>query len=321
MPEGAILTMRRLLAGVLLCLGAGVPAAAEECGEKIASFDLVQDGYGDIVIPVMFGDTPGHMALDFQALESAVYAKTAEKLHFPVTMLGRRYETFWFGERVTRFAEVPSMTIGKAPAHFKAFVLDQQEGELDGWLGLSFLAGSDIDIDFPNKKITFFSPNSCPAAQLFALTESFRTVPLTEHVRWNFDFPVQIDGHTIQMGFLPALSTGVVHLRPAEDVLGLKTTSPGMTKEPAPDFYSYTFKSLKVGGMELASLKLGVLWRPEPGCIDDRCWNEKPGGYLSLNQFRAMHLYIAYRAKKMYLSAGDSKLFRAPISMASPAAH
>jgi hypothetical protein len=313
--------MRRLVAGFSLCLAASVPAAAEECSQKIASFDLAQESYGNIVIPVMFGDTPGHMALDFQALESSVYAKTVEKLNFPVMVLGRRYETFWFGERVTRFAEVPSMTIGKAPAHFKAFVLDQQGGGLDGWLGLSFLAGSDVDIDFPNRKVTFFTPNSCPANQVFALTESFQTVPLTEHVRWNFDFPVQIDGHTIQMGFLPGLSTGVVHLRQAEDVLGLKTTSPGMTKEPDPDFYSYTFKSLKVGGMELANPRLGVIWRREPGCIDDRCWNEKPGGYLSLNQFRSMHLYIAYRAKKMYLSAGDTKTSEALISKASPAAH
>ena len=299
--------MRGLLTAFSLYLVVSAPAAAEECSEKVASFDLVQEGYGSIMIPVMFGGTPGHMALDFQALESSVYAKTVEKLNFPVTVLGRRYETIWFGERVTRFAEVPSMTIGKAPAHFKAFVLNQQEGELDGWLGLSFLAGSDIDIDFLNRKITFFTPNSCPAKQVFASTESFQTVPLTEHVRWNFDFPVQIDGHTIQMSFLPGLSTGVVHLRQAEDVLGLKTTSPGMTKEPEPDFYSYTFKSLKIGGMELANPRLGVIWRPEPGCIDDRCWNEKPGGYLSLNQFRGMHLYIAYRARKMYLSAGDAK--------------
>ena len=315
--------MRRLLAGVLLCLGAGVPAAAQECGEKIASFDLVQDDDGDIVIPVMFGDTPGHMALDFNGLESAIYAKTVEKLRLPVTMLGRRYWITWFGESINRFAEVPSISIGKAPVNFKAFILNKQPSEqLDGWLGLSFLANNDIDIDFPNRKITFFRSNSCPAKQLFPLTENFQTVPLTEHVRWNFDFPVQIEGHTIQMSLLPGLSTGWVRLPQAEDVLGLKTASPGMTKEPETDFYSYAFKSVKIAGMELAYPKLGVLWHLQEGCVYDRCWNEQPPGYLSLNQFRTMRLYIAYRAKKMYLSAGGSKPSQASAtSMALPAAH
>jgi hypothetical protein len=272
----------------------------------------------------MFGDTPGHVALDFQALESSVYAKTAEKLHFPIMVLGRRFEIDWFGEHVTRFAEVPSATIGKAPAqHFKAFVLDRQvEGDLDGWFGLGFLASTDIDIDFPNKKITFLSPSTCPANQVVTWTKNFQTLPLTEHPRWNFDFPVQIEGHTIQMSLLPGLSTGLVHRQQAENVLGLKTTTPGMVPESEPDHYSYSFKSVKIGGLDLADPKLSVFWRPQPGCVDDRCWNEKPGGYLSLNQFRAMHLYIAYHAKKMYLSAGDPKPSQAPaISTASPAAH
>ena len=314
--------MRGLLAAVSLCLAASVPAAAQQCGEKIASFDLVQDEDGDIVIPVMFGDTPGHMGLDFDGLESAVYAQTAEKLRFPVTMLGRRYWITWFGESVNRFAEVPPITIGKTPApRFRAYVLERQPGELDGWLGLSFLGNNDIDIDFPNKKITFFSPNPCPAKQVVTWTDNFQTVPLTEHVRWNFDFPVQIEGHTIQMSLLAGLSTGWVRLPQAENVLGLKLATPGMTRESEPDFYSYSFKSVKVAGMELADPKLGVLWRSQPGCVDDRCWNEQPAGYLSLNQFRAMHIYIAYRAKKMYLSAGDAKPFQAPaIPMPSPAA-
>src|SRR5690349_9421298 len=117
---------RRLLAALSLCLAASVPAAAQECGVEIASFDLVQDDDGNIVIPVIFGDTPGHMRLDFNGLESAVYANTVEKLHFPVTMLGRRYWITWFGESVNRFAELPSITIGKASTHFKAFILSKQ---------------------------------------------------------------------------------------------------------------------------------------------------------------------------------------------------
>ncbi|HET7085314.1 MAG TPA: hypothetical protein VFI23_11125 [Rhizomicrobium sp.] len=314
--------MRRRLTAVSLCLAATVPAAAQECGQKIASFDLVQADDGSIVIPVMFGDTPGRMGLDFDGLESAVYAKTVDKLHFPVTILGRRYWITWFGQAVNRFAEVPSISIGKAPAHFRAFILDRGEGELDGWLGLSFLGNNDIDIDFPNKKITFFSPNPCPAKQVVTWTDNFQTVPLTEHVRWNFDFPVQIEGHSIQMSLLAGLSTGWVRLPQAEDILGLKTNTPGMRKEPEPDFYSYSFKSLKIAGIDMADSRLGVLWRSQPGCVYDRCWNDQPPGYLSLNQFRAMHIYIAYRAKKMYLSAGDPKPPQTPaISPASPAAH
>ncbi|MBW8707761.1 MAG: hypothetical protein JF627_00560, partial [Alphaproteobacteria bacterium] len=82
-----------------------LPVAAQECSEKIASFDLVQTAYGDIVIPVMFGDMPGRMALDFQGLESAVYAKSVDRLHLPVNFLGKRFEIKWAGERITRFAE------------------------------------------------------------------------------------------------------------------------------------------------------------------------------------------------------------------------
>jgi len=315
--------MRGLLTAFSLCLAASVPAAAQECAQKIASFDLVQDEYGDIVIPVMFGDTPGHMALDFQTLESSVYAKTVDKLHFPVAVLGNRYEVIRFGERVNRFAEVQAVSIGKTPANFKAFILDRQTGgDLDGWLGLHFLGVHDIDIDFPNKKVTFFSPNACPAKQVVTWTDNFQTVPLTEHVRWNFDFPVQIDGHAIQMGLLPGLSSGVVHLKLAEGVLGLKTTTPGMVPDTVPDYYSYSFKSVKTAGLELAHPKLHVYWRPEEGCVYDRCWDERPAGYLSLNQFRAMHIYIAYHAKKMYLSASDPKPSQAPVtSTASPAAH
>ena len=123
------------------------------------------------------------------------------------------------------------------------------------------------------------------------------------------------------MSLSPEVSTGVVRLPQAKDVLGLKTTTPGMTRESEPDLYSYSFKSVKIAGMELAYPKLGVFWRPQEGCVYDRCWNEQPPGYLSLNQFRTMHLYIAYHAKKMYLSAGDAKPFETSTSTASPAAH
>jgi hypothetical protein len=123
------------------------------------------------------------------------------------------------------------------------------------------------------------------------------------------------------MGLLPGLSSGVVHLKAAEGVLGLKTTTPGMAPDTASDYYSYSFKSVKIAGVEAANPKLHVYWRPEEGCIYDRCWDERPAGYLSLSQFRAMHIYIAYHAKKMYLSAGDAKPSQAATSTASPAAH
>ena len=319
--QGASVKIRRLLVFLLACLGTSLPALAQDCGEKVATFDLEQGAFGDIVIPISFGDAPVRMRLDFSSRNSVLYEKTAERLHLQPTVMGDRYKVTVSGERVTRFADIPVITIGKVKTPFKAFLVKQSQDESDGWFGIDMLAGLDTDIDFANKKVTLFSPNHCPAKQVVYWTDTFQSVPLTVRYWGSFDFPVQVDGHTIQMKFGSLMSTGLVRLPAAGDALGLKLETPGMLREPQPDLYSYPFKSLKVGNLELADPKLLVYWSPEPGCIADRCGGREALGYLSVNQFRSLHLYIAYREKKLYISVADPKASSTPTSTASPAAH
>ncbi len=267
-----------------------------QCTEKVASFDLVQNEQGDIVIPALLQDTPTKMGLNFSSSWSALSARTAEKLGLPPRKILTKRAYTAFGALITHYLEIPSVKLGTLSKRmeFMAIPADaRMDPQIEGWLGLSVLASFDVDIDFGNGKLNLFQPGHCADDRTVYWTKDYDVLPLSVRKFGNVDFPVQLDGQAIQMNLADGMPVGYVKMSAGnfEDA-GSKNS----------------FSALKLGRQEIRNPELTVSDdRADPCQPRFQCFGAEAGGTVSLAQLRGTHLYFAFQAKKLYVSAANAK--------------
>jgi hypothetical protein len=140
-------------------------ASWAQCSEKVASFDLVQNEDGDLIIPALLQDTSTDMGLDFSFTWSSLRASTAQKLGLPLRKILTKRTYHTSGVEITHFLEVPSVKLGSMSKRMELMALPEEariDPRINGWLALNVLADFDVEIDFGNAKLNLFQPGRWP---------------------------------------------------------------------------------------------------------------------------------------------------------------
>lgn len=325
--------MRATLFAVVLLLSQSTPAAAEDCQlVKMATLPLEDDlTYGPIVT-VSINDTP----LKFLVMNNGYNSGIAERR---VTELGLRkkkitgVEVYGLGGQITHYVRAESMTFGglRASNAELLHISHHLPSGVDGMLGADYLMNFDLDFDFAARRLNLFSPDHCQG-QVVYWTTAYVEMPFRLLNSTTIVAEAILDGRKIDATLSTSATDTSLGERQARLFLDASGGSPQPQRVIDPEHEGvmfYRFQSLSFAGAtasEHLSIKNPlIVIIPAPDAISeafdkkhraensrlepqDRFDLKRVHLSVGMNVLSRLHLYIAYKEKKIYLSDADAKL-------------
>ncbi|HEY1632031.1 MAG TPA: retropepsin-like aspartic protease [Rhizomicrobium sp.] len=314
--------MRKAL--LIAALLSSTLAQAEPCGlQKMAAFDIQGLSNGRIEIPITIADKPFIVMVDTGAPLGILDADVADQIGLKRQKMPGRYEFYSLsGEGPTQFAVVPSLKLGQSEAHYTDFLIATFTGRPDnlaGTIGADLLKNFDVEFDFENQKINLFSQDHCEGSVVY-WAPFFNTAHAEINKDGHIVIKATLDGQPVDAIIDTGSPVSLVNETVSEKLLGIGLDSPGVeTIGSGPDaMQRYEFKSLAFAGITVPGPRIVIA----PDAMAEQSRKEltahKMQGYhgndimhapqliLGLDVLRRLHLYIAYKEKKVYLTAADA---------------
>jgi predicted aspartyl protease len=316
-------TRHVLCLSIALAFGA-VPAIAEPaagpCTLRQAASLPMDEGYpGRIVVDVTIGGRMWHFLVDTGNVFSSVYEHTADELGLPLHAVGPHVEIYGTGGNLTRrSSKLPDLSFGSIKGGDIPVLVDPDpliSAGIDGVLAADILSQYDLDLDFANHKVNLVLQDHCRGDVVY-WSNTYAASDFTlrnNHV----ELPMKLDGHDVTA----TLDTGAINTHlydtAAQSLFGIDASTPGI--EPiagvppgAVDQFQYRFKSLSIGGLAVNNPLIYIMQdralasfernhAPSPD-IGNAPHLDTTDILLGMNVISKLHLYIAYKEHKIYLT-------------------
>lgn len=298
-------------------------AHAEDCRlQEIASVEMAY-AEDNILIPVSIEGTLKKMIIDTASPSSALDPKVANDLHLSIQRLSHGYFTS-AGEQVQMEATIHALDIGMLHSSGGTFFVWPSrmwsDDSIAGTLGAGVMRHYDVDLDFAAHKLNLFSQDHCAGQVVYWTTSPVTVVPMHVVQSGRIIVPVTLDGHDLNALFATREPATVLSLESAENYYGLKPGSPELSQASKEGveipFYQHVFKTLVLGGVTISNPKVYVrkhiIHHGAGGGVTDLI--------LGMHELQHLHIYIAYKEQKFYISAAASSVAQAPAAPVSPQA-
>ncbi len=272
-------------------------------------------------------DKPRHFLVDTGGVFTGIYQDVADEMGLSTHAIDQNVEIYNVeGALSKRYAKVPDLTIGAMKGDDITVLVEPRppgrSPQIDGILSPDILSKFDLDFDFANRKMNLISQDHCPDGKTVYWSSDYTEADF-EIQGGHIVLPMMLDGKTVSA----TLDTGAVntHLyeRAARHLFDLDNHAPGMEPIPgaspdAVDRFRYRFKSLSIGGLAinnpmiyiLQDLALQSFARNHVDKEDfDPPYAQHLGQtdlLLGMNVLSKLHLYVAYREHKIYLTAASA---------------
>lgn len=315
-----------LLAVALLAVG---PAAAEDNCHPLTLFTSVplshREGDKRMFVPVTMQGKDKFMLLDTGGAVSEITPQVVDELG-----LNRRMLSFISvdvaGETSNQAATVAPFVIGTLTTQSMEFVVAPEKNlfgdsgtQYAGILGPNVLMQYDVDIDFGAPKLSLLSPDHCDGKVIYWPAAAVAVVPMRVLKSGHIIIPVELDGKTVSATLDTGADTSTLALPVAESDFGLKLGSADtpyagdMYGKPGAALYHHKFSSLSFGGIAVSNLDVTILpdflkdkYKPGPEIgtrlADPVSNSEFSDMLLGMNVLRHLHVYIAYKERKLYIT-------------------
>jgi hypothetical protein len=337
-----------VLLGFLLALCRDGIARADDCHPLtlLASVDLIPAANKRAeFVPVTINGVPKQMLLDTGGGISEISGKAAADLGLGREHLSvRSYDVE--GNYSDEAADVEKFGLGNFTATAIKLVIAPQaalfggSSERIGIIGPDILSSYDVSIDFGSDKLALLSPDHCEGKVIFWQADAVAVVPIevggvgSRTSEYGHIFvPVTLDGHKLTALLDTGASTSTLSLPVAESVLGLKPGSPetpyvrDMPGKPGASVYHHRFGSLSLEGIAVDNLDMRIIPDFVSGQMQSApdLGSRLPSGngykphdmLLGMDVLRHLHIYIAYKEKKLYVTPAGAPSPSAP----PPATH
>lgn len=297
--------------------------AAESCGplKIVGQADMIST-QGALLVPAKVNGLATNMIIDTGGWYRELAPALVEKLKLSTTK--RRVGLIDATGRETNMSTtVDDFEIGSFKANDAVFLVPKYGygDDVGGVIGPQMFTIVDLDLDFAGKKINFVLQDHCEGKVVYWKTPSYAVVPFLLTDEGHIRMPVELDGHK----FTALLDTGAdqssITLRAAEGAFGITKDSPGVTKQgylngdKRAQEYERTFKTLTIAGITFNNPKLSLV----PDLLRNHQINEhlpqinshidtnnEAEGVndviVGLEELRHLHVYIAYKEEKLYIS-------------------
>jgi len=202
--------------------------------------------------------------------------------------------------KLDSYVTVKDFAIGRSHGkNFEFFVDDFSSSFADGTLAPQVLAVYDVDLDFGHGKFNLISPDHCPGAGVY-WADAAATIPIEIKDKTHIRIPVTINGKEIMATVDTGASTSFITMRAARRFLDINDKDPALklrgnisVNGMVGPVYNYPFQNLSFGAVTVN--------RPRIEMVADKVWNEDDL-LLGIGILRQLHIYIAYKERKMYIT-------------------
>jgi predicted aspartyl protease len=317
---------KNLVIGAFVCaLFPNALFAADQAAcslKRVTDVDMIGEFAPLAAIPVTVNGTKLQVLIDTAGVLSSLSQDSVKKLDLP-THMSDEAEIMANGQRTTQTAKVHSLQIGAMNGSDFDFIVDPGgfTGSLDGRISPDLLRGYDVDFDFANNKVNFFSQDHCEGKVVY-WTMSYASVPMTLDQMGHIVIRVVLDGETLDAVVDTGSTQSTISEGIANRAFHISADTPGVTPVPDADKesliqYRYTFKSLSMNGIAVTNPVFNILpdrveaqMRKELGKLadDPQYGLSAPGPRLiiGMDVLRKLHLYIAYKERMLYVTGASA---------------
>jgi predicted aspartyl protease len=321
-----------MLATLLLPAMNTAPAAAAACGglQIIDSLEMTPLPSGRPAIKVTIADTPRTMLIDTGGAVSSVTQQTVQELGLTQIQNGRGLRGV-NGAFTSVLARLPSIAIGRLQqANALYYVLPNSDAsgtaEFDGILGGEFFKQYDADLDFTSGKLNLFLQDHC-AGQVVYWAPVAAVVPFTLNASNHITFRVELDGKRIQAMLDTGASNTVLNLTDARRTFAVDVSAADVEKVGeltggyTASIYRRRFKTLAFEGVTIDNPMIvlmpdmmngTVIATPQTGSLISGDRSGLPSLILGMSTLSRMHVYIAYKERKLYITSASPQGAPAP---------
>jgi len=283
---------------------AATPAAADDCSLiRIVSVEMQVDAEGGVTVPMTVSGRTVNMLVATMSIDSMLTRSTAAALGLSPVSLGHDYLVMFGGHRIDSYVTAHGIDFGGLKTPSMNFLV-MPDGRMPPGVGGTFapdiLRAYDDELDFANNRLSLYSPVHCPGAPAHWSNAPVSALDVVFDDDDHIALPVTLDGKAL----LPRLDTGasrtILSLEAAAEIFEFDGKSRLLQPDTDPDLggriYRYPFKSLAFGGVTIEN--------PDIVLVPD-AQSRFPGGHrfvIGMNILRRLHLYIAYREKKLYVA-------------------
>ncbi|MGB8600860.1 MAG: aspartyl protease family protein [Rhizomicrobium sp.] len=292
---------------VLLC---GPLAAGEACQQQAVASAPLQKArlFNQVATPVTISGQPLRFLVDTGSPSSMVTEHAAEAAGLKPKALTSGSVKMFGGDEAKSSVHVTNFKIGNAAmpdadfAVMRTLRFNFGGEQFDGLIGADILARYDADFDFAAGTLTLFQPHPCDGHEIqWKTATAIETLPFTGD-NGRIIVPITLDGRDMIAIVDTGASDSSLGAKIGMAKLALSPQSPGMVREgPAADadpIYDYTFREMKLGSVMLTDTRFRFI------PFSKAHWFF--AGLVGMPELRRLHLYIAYKEHKLYLTPASA---------------
>lgn len=327
------------LGAAALALAAMIePALAADDGPQcnkplkgLASVDMTLAG-NRLIVPVKIAGQERRMILDTGAYLTSVTPETVDELKLEKSHSNLRMEDI-LGNYSEYLAILPTFQLGLLHAeNLKVSIMAQPKEkapqaeapsdpaqEFAGIYGSDFLRNYDVDLDFGLRKVHLISPDHCDGDGVYWGPSSYTELPMKINDNGDIILRMKLDG--VEMNVMLDTGSGgsLLTSAAATRFFGLSAGTNAEThvinNEKVEGVFTHRFATLEMNGLSIRNPEITIL--PDVASTKETEKDSRPWFYrtsvpdfdllLGTRQLSRLHVYIAYKERKVYVSGVDDR--------------
>lgn len=312
--------MRRIMIAVALLLAPCAPAIAQDNCPPLKLLVTTKlewnDSFGLWLVPAAINGTHKSLLLDTGGVVSSLTEDTVSELG--LRKIDSEVELFdASGHKADKKVRVKEFQLGNSvmnDAEFQVF------GSLPVGAAGTFIANPafDIDLDFGAGTLNYISPDHCAGKVVYWSAPAVAVVPLSMR-NGHAVIKVTLNGHPLDAAIDTGASASTMQTDVAGRIFGLSPNSPGMTgagningdaELPA---YRYIFDTMSFEGVTVQHPRITIFTDNARKGADNRyqtgSWVKRESDLieiepmiLGMNVLKHLHIYLAYKEHKAYIT-------------------
>jgi hypothetical protein len=306
--------------------------AGEQCGpQKLATTVDMKLDYGLPLIPVTVVGSPKNFIVDTGGYVSTLFPAVVRELGLPRRNVALRIVGV-DGRTSNTAVRVPEFAIGRLRAADLSFMVDPRSPPDDtperapsGLLGPEILQNYDVDFDFTAGKMNLIDSDHCEGQVVYWPASAVAVIPFRLDNSFHVIVPATIDGQRVEAMLDTGASATLLNLNAAQRLFDIDVTGPDMEKAGelqgkaySANVYRRRFNSIELEGMVINNptvllvpdmVRAQLPRGPAPGSLLPDPRNRATGFpelILGMSELSKLHLYIAYKERKLYISSDDT---------------
>jgi hypothetical protein len=321
--------------GFITLVGVESSARAADCSalqlkNAVKMEPIVQDGL--MAVPITLDGVEKKFLFDTGAGISSIMRATVEELKLPEYHSNYRTSNLYGGDSDS-FVQVHDVVLGTGRTSERQFqvmsnlAVDNGKPLFDGILSTGIFAHDDFDLDFGAERVNFFSTDHCDGRVVYWPHQVLAVVPITRE-QGQINLQVTLDGHALRAILDSGSSRTFLKFDRAQEKLNFSPDAPPQPDTPKDDpgnkTYFRRFSALSFEGVTVSNplvvirpLQFGggkndnAVLGSRAEHQDDEANRLSPDIVIGMNILRHLHIYVATREKRLYITeagTGESAL-------------